>query len=231
MYAFPTAGARRRFRVCPTRRTPRPWPCGFSTSGRIPNRNRKSSLRRAGQKAARRGWILKRPWSLKPAGIWLWQAERSQFPVPSDIKGAMARPACRQEPTVLQSVVARLRTMPGGVDELIALAEELGCESIGTFLSRAGTSRSCHDSIRWGRPGRTLCGRSRRRLTAQGSEKLHPCGVPARDAWRAGFTLGRPPPCCVSASLGGSASLAGSEQETGGSFLEKVSSPDLFKDF
>ena len=72
---------------CPTRRTPRPWPCGFSTSGTYPEPGASKVILAAGwTKAARRGWILEKAVEFEASGIWLWQAERSQFPVPSDIK-------------------------------------------------------------------------------------------------------------------------------------------------
>ena len=39
-------------------------------------------------KAARRGWILEKAVEFEASGIWLWQAERGQFPVASENKGA-----------------------------------------------------------------------------------------------------------------------------------------------
>ena len=37
-------------------------------------------------KAARRGWFLEKAVEFEAEGVWLWQAERSQFPTPEDIR-------------------------------------------------------------------------------------------------------------------------------------------------
>ena len=77
-------------------------------------------------KAARRGWILEKAVEFEAAGIWLWQAERSQFPVPADIKDGWHGQLIAGAKQCRNPWLPELRTMPGGVTELIAAAS--GCD-------------------------------------------------------------------------------------------------------
>lgn len=158
MYAFWTAGGARGVSgFCPTRRTPRPWPCGFSTSGRIPNRNRRSSLRRAGQKPRAGAGFWKRPWSLKPAGSGCGRLNGASSPCPrtSRSHGKASLPA---EPSS-----AAIRGCPSCGPCPAAWTNSSRwprslAVSIGTCLSRAGTKSVMSltpDTL--GQPGRTLC--------------------------------------------------------------------------
>lgn len=51
-----------------------------------PPSTRRVTLAAGWGKAARRGFILEKCVELEAHAIWFWQAERSQFPLPSDIK-------------------------------------------------------------------------------------------------------------------------------------------------
>ena len=108
-------------------------------------------------KAARRGWILEKAVEFEASGIWLWQAERSQFPVPSDIKESWQGQLAAGAKQCRNPWLPELRTMPGGVDELIALAEELGCEHRHVLVESGHKSVMSLTPDTLGQPGRTLC--------------------------------------------------------------------------
>lgn len=71
-------------------------------------------------KAARRGWILEKAVEFEAGGIWLWQAERSQFPVPNDIKESWHGQLVAGAKQCRNPWLPELRTLPGGIEELIA---------------------------------------------------------------------------------------------------------------
>lgn len=92
-------------------------------------------------KAARRGWILEKSVEFEAAGIWLWQAERSQFPVPPDIKESWQSQLVAGAKQCRNPWLPELRTLPGGVRELIAAAA--GCEQrLALLESDHGPARS-----------------------------------------------------------------------------------------
>ena len=84
-------------------------------------------------KAARRGWILEKAVELEASALWFWQAERSQFPVPGDIRSNWEGQLIAGAKQCRNPWLPLLRTLPGGVDELIAamdngtLEEAWGC--------------------------------------------------------------------------------------------------------
>lgn len=73
-------------------------------------------------KAARRGWILEKAVEFEAAGIWLWQAERSQFPVPTDSNESWQGQLIAGAKQCRNPWLPELRTMPGGLGELIQAA-------------------------------------------------------------------------------------------------------------
>ena len=73
-------------------------------------------------KAARRGWILEKAVEFEAAGIWLWQAERSQFPVPADIREAWQGQLIAGAKQCRNPWLPELRTFPGGVADVVAAA-------------------------------------------------------------------------------------------------------------
>lgn len=94
--------------------------------GRGPAASRRVDVSRTGieghpcgglDKTARRGWILEKAVEFEASRIWLWQAERSQFPCPRTSR-SHGRPACRRSQQCRNPWLPELRTMPGGVDEL-----------------------------------------------------------------------------------------------------------------
>ncbi len=75
-------------------------------------------------KAARRGWILEKAVEFEAAGIWLWQAERSQFPVPADIRENWQGQLIAGAKQCRNPWLPELRTLPGGIEELVARTAE-----------------------------------------------------------------------------------------------------------
>ena len=77
-------------------------------------------------KAARRGWILEKAVEFEAAGIWLWQAQRSQFPLPPDLGESWQGQLIAGAKQCRNPWLPELRALPGGVRELIVAAS--GCE-------------------------------------------------------------------------------------------------------
>lgn len=209
-------GREGRFRVLPYKKNAKAVALRLLDEWTYPEPESKVILAAGWTKAARRGWILEKAVEFEASGIWLWQAERSQFPVPSDIKESWQGQLAAGAKQCRNPWLPELRTMPGGVDELIALAEELGCEHRHVLVE------SGHKSVMsltpdtlgqpaglfaWSVPKAALRRRKWRSSPVRGS-------CPRRLA--SAFYAGRPLPCCVSAFIGGSASLAGSRQEDRG---------------
>lgn len=108
-------------------------------------------------KAARRGWILEKAVEFEAAGIWLWQAERSQFPVPGDIKDSWQGQLIAGAKQCRNPWLPELRTLPGGVAELIRLAETFP-DATKHVLVESGYEAviSLTPSV-LGKPGTTIC--------------------------------------------------------------------------
>ena len=106
-------------------------------------------------KEARRGWILEKSVELEAAGLWFWQAERSQFPVPSDAKDTWHASLVAGAKQCRNPWLPDLRTLPGGVDELIRAAKDFDhCQ----VLVESGLPLQDFMSEKYlAIPGRTLC--------------------------------------------------------------------------
>lgn len=108
-------------------------------------------------KAARRGWILEKAVEFEASGIWLWQAERSQFPVPSDIRESWHGQLIAGAKQCRNPWLPELRTLPGGVSELIALATETQCDHKHVLVESGHKSVMSLTPDTLGQPGLTLC--------------------------------------------------------------------------
>lgn len=95
----------------------------FLQDWRYPEPQSRVILAAGWTKAARRGWILEKAVEFEAAGIWLWQADRSQFPVPGDIKDSWHGQLVAGAKQCRNPWLPELRTLPGGVTELRTLAE------------------------------------------------------------------------------------------------------------
>ena len=106
-------------------------------------------------KEARRGWILEKSVELEADGLWFWQAERSQFPVPSDAKDTWHASLVAGAKQCRNPWLPELRTLPGGVDELIRASSVFEHRQV---LVESGLPQQDFMSERHlGQPGRTLC--------------------------------------------------------------------------
>lgn len=105
-------------------------------------------------KAARRGWIIEKAVELEAAGLWLWQAERSQFPVPEDIKENWQAQLVAGAKQCQNPWLPELRTLTGGVRELAAAGQ--GFEHKYLLVEADYAPDAFLDESRLGLPGRTL---------------------------------------------------------------------------
>ncbi len=70
-------------------------------------------------KAARRGFILEKCVELEAHALWFWQAERSQFPLASDIKANWQEQLIAGVKQCKNPFLPKLATMPKGAKEII----------------------------------------------------------------------------------------------------------------
>jgi 16S rRNA (uracil1498-N3)-methyltransferase len=75
-------------------------------------------------KSVRRGWLLEKAVELEAGGVWLWQADRSQSHVPEDIKESWEGQMIAGAKQSVNPWLPELRTIPEGVEGLVALAPE-----------------------------------------------------------------------------------------------------------
>lgn len=114
-------------------------------------------LAAAWTKAARRSWIFEKAVEFGAAGIWFWQAERSQFPVPEEPKESWRGQLIAGAKQCHNPWLPALRTLPGGAGELIALSQQEGFAHRHVLLeSTLGPSRMLGPEDLAG-PGLTLC--------------------------------------------------------------------------
>lgn len=106
-------------------------------------------------KAARRGWILEKAVELEASALWFWQADRSQFPVPGDIRANWEGQLIAGAKQCRNPWLPELRTLPGGVDELIATSE--ACAHKQALVESDYAHRAFLDNNALGLPGDTVC--------------------------------------------------------------------------
>lgn len=80
-------------------------------------------------KAVRRSWLLEKAVELEASGIWLWQADRSQSSVPSDIKETWQAQMIAGAKQSKNPWLPELRTLTRGVEELVNLIDAIKKES------------------------------------------------------------------------------------------------------
>ncbi|MCH5276282.1 MAG: 16S rRNA (uracil(1498)-N(3))-methyltransferase [Desulfovibrionaceae bacterium] len=106
-------------------------------------------------KAARRGWILEKAVELEASALWFWQADRSQFPVPGDIHAKWEGQLIAGAKQCRNPWLPELRTLPGGVDELIAAAKD--CAHKQALVESDYAHQAFLDDEALGLPGDTVC--------------------------------------------------------------------------
>lgn len=108
-------------------------------------------------KAARRSWILEKAVELGALGVWFWQGERSQFPVPDGVKDNWRGQLIAGAKQCRNPWLPELRTLPGGVSELIRQADALKPAARHVLLEEGlGPCRPLTPEL-LGQPGATLC--------------------------------------------------------------------------
>lgn len=106
-------------------------------------------------KAARRGWILEKAVELEAAALWFWQAERSQFPVPGDIRANWEGQLIAGAKQCRNPWLPLLRTLSGGVEELIAAS--VGFTHKQALVESDYAHQDFLSGDKLGLPGDTIC--------------------------------------------------------------------------
>lgn len=106
-------------------------------------------------KEVRRGWILEKCTEFGAEGLWFWQAERSQFPVPGSVSASWTASLIAGAKQCGSVWLPQLRTLPGGVAELAACAKEF--DSLHVLVENSLPDAGMLDQGRLALPGRTLC--------------------------------------------------------------------------
>lgn len=73
-------------------------------------------------RSIRRGWLLEKAVELESAGIWFWQADRSLGKVPGETKETWFAQMASGAKQSNNPHLPELKTLPGGVDELVRAA-------------------------------------------------------------------------------------------------------------
>ena len=106
-------------------------------------------------KAARRGWILEKAVELEASELWFWQAERSQFPLPSAIKENWQAQLVAGAKQCQNPWLPVLRTLPGGVRELVEDASKATYRHVLVESDHPHQAMLTQDRL--GLPGTTVC--------------------------------------------------------------------------
>ena len=106
-------------------------------------------------KAARRGWILEKAVELEAAGLWFWQAERSQFPVPKDIRQQWQAQLIAGAKQCHNPWLPELRTLSGGMEELVQSARDVSHRQV--LVESGHQAQAFLSEDRLAKPGLTLC--------------------------------------------------------------------------
>lgn len=89
-----------------------------------PEEKSKITLALGWGKAARRGFMLEKSVELEANALWFWQAERSQFPVPKDIKNSWQEQLIAGAKQCGNPYLPELAPVCGGVKELIEKSKD-----------------------------------------------------------------------------------------------------------
>lgn len=82
-------------------------------------------LATAWTKSARRSWLFEKLLEFEAQALWLWQAERSQFPVPQEGKTTWDDQCIAGAKQCRNPWLPEIVTMPNGVEELVSAAKDI----------------------------------------------------------------------------------------------------------
>ena len=108
-------------------------------------------------KAARRSWIFEKSVEFGAAAVWFWQAERSQFPVPDEPKDTWRAQLIAGVKQCHNPWLPVLRTLPGGVRDLVAAADAEQVSQRHVLLENTLGPSQHLEAGDLARPGLTLC--------------------------------------------------------------------------
>ncbi len=106
-------------------------------------------------KEARRGWILEKSTELGADGLWFWQAERSQFPVPAEASASWKASLIAGAKQCGSVWLPGLRTLPGGARELAQAGKDF--DRCHVLVVNTMPDAGMLDASRLALPGSTLC--------------------------------------------------------------------------
>lgn len=106
-------------------------------------------------KAARRGWIFEKAVELGASELWFWQAERSQFSLPGEIKENWMAQLIAGLKQCRNPWLPKLRAFPGGVDELLGAAHDMEYKQL--LVENDYPHQDFLTESKLGLAGRTIC--------------------------------------------------------------------------
>lgn len=106
-------------------------------------------------KAARRGFILEKAVELEAHSLIFWQAEHSQFPLPTDIKETWQKQLIVGLKQCKNPFLPILKIMPNGVHELLEYAKDFDHKHL--LIESSFEHQSFMDSSFLAQEGDTLC--------------------------------------------------------------------------
>lgn len=107
-------------------------------------------------KAARRGWFLEKAVEFEATGLWMWQAEHSQFPMPETIPNAWQGQLISGIKQCRNPWMPELRLFPQGLEALLAAVQEKQPEQKMVLLEQ-GFATVPLNPKNLGSPGLTIC--------------------------------------------------------------------------
>ncbi len=108
-------------------------------------------------KAARRGWIFEKAVELGAAGVWMWQAQRSQFPVPPTPPSTWQAQLVAGAKQCRNPWLPSLKTFPNGLTSLLTACQELAPVERHLLVESDHPSSHYLDPERLAVPGVTVC--------------------------------------------------------------------------
>ena len=114
-------------------------------------------LAAAWTKAARKSWIFEKAVEFGATAVWFWQAERSQFPVPDAAKESWRAQMIAGLKQCHNPWLPEMRTLPGGVSELVRAGSEPGITQRHVLLENSLGDSPMLTPDKLACPGHTLC--------------------------------------------------------------------------
>jgi len=106
-------------------------------------------------KAARRGFILEKCVELEAHALWFWQAQRSQFPLGSEVKNSWQEQLIAGAKQCHNPFIPRLAAMPDGAKEIIEASKNFEHKQL--LVEKNFAHEEFMSSNHLGNTGDTIC--------------------------------------------------------------------------